>query len=400
MKGKKILIGITAGIAAYKAAELVRLFIKSGAEVKVVMTPDAVQFVTPLTLATLSKNPVVSEFVSGNEGEWNNHVAYGLWADVMLIAPCTANTLSKMVSGMSDNFLLATFLSVRCPVVVAPAMDDDMWKHESTQKNIQTLSERGNKIIEPAHGELASGLIGQGRMQEPSFIFDFIQNHFEEKLLLKNIEVLISAGPTYENIDPVRFIGNRSSGKMGFALAETFAEMGAKVTLVCGPVTLKTEHHNISRIDVESADAMYDACVNASIDKDIIVMTAAVADYKPSTVASEKIKKKDAALQIDLQPTKDILKTLGQNKTTKQIVVGFALETENEMDNASKKLSSKNIDMIVLNSLKYSGAGFGTDTNKITIIDRLNTTKKFDLKTKQEVAVDIVDHIINLRKTL
>lgn len=400
MKGKKILIGITAGIAAYKAAELVRLFIKSGAEVKVVMTPDAVQFVTPLTLATLSKNPVVSEFVSGNEGEWNNHVAYGLWADVMLIAPCTANTLSKMVSGMSDNFLLATFLSVRCPVVVAPAMDDDMWKHESTQKNIQTLSERGNKIIEPAHGELASGLIGQGRMQEPSFIFDFIQNHFEEKLPLKNIKVLISAGPTYENIDPVRFIGNRSSGKMGFALAETFAEMGAKVTLVCGPVALKTEHHNITRIDVESADAMYDACVKASTDKDIIVMTAAVADYKPSTVASEKIKKKDAALQIDLQPTKDILKTLGQNKTTKQIVVGFALETENEMDNASKKLSSKNIDMIVLNSLKDSGAGFGTDTNKITIIDRHNTTKKFDLKTKQEVAVDIVDHIINLRKTL
>ena len=371
LSGKKILLGITAGIAAYKTASLVRLFIKKGAEVRVIMTPAAKDFITPLTLSTLSKNPVHSTFYDKeDENElWNNHVELGLWADYFVIAPATANTLSKMVNGTCDNLLLATYLSAKCPVYFAPAMDLDMYKHESTTANLDNLQSFGNVMIPATSGELASGLIGQGRMAEPEDIVDFIEKDIVSKLPLKGKKVLITAGPTYEAIDPVRFIGNHSSGKMGFAIAKAAANFGAEVFLISGPIHQQIDHSLIQKIDVVSADDMYKASHQYFADVNIAILSAAVADYKPKNIASQKIKKKDASLTIELEPTKDILASLGDIKKH-QYLVGFALETENELENAKKKLKSKNLDAIVLNSLQDKGAGFATNTNKITIIDK------------------------------
>ena len=395
LSGKKVLLGVTAGIAAYKTASLVRLFIKSGAEVKVIMTPASKDFVTPLTLSTLSKNPVHSTFYDNEEENelWNNHVELGLWADVFLIAPATANTLSKMTNGACDNLLLATYLSAKCPVYFAPAMDLDMYIHPSTTKSLQALQEFGNIMIPATSGELASGLVGQGRMAEPEDMVHFIEQDVLSKLPLKGKKVLITAGPTYEAIDPVRFIGNHSSGKMGFEIAKTAANLGAQVFLVSGPSSQKVNHSLIYRIDVKSAQEMYDACHKHYKDVDIAILSAAVADYKPKNVASQKIKKKDAALVIELAPTKDILKSLGQQKEH-QFLVGFALETNNEVANAEKKIKSKNLDAIVLNSLRDKGAGFAGDTNKITIIDAQFNKQSFELKSKKEVSVDIINEII------
>lgn len=395
LSGKKILLGITAGIAAYKTASLVRLFIKKGAEVRVIMTPAAKDFITPLTLSTLSKNPVHSTFYDKeDENElWNNHVELGLWADYFVIAPATANTLSKMVNGTCDNLLLATYLSAKCPVYFAPAMDLDMYKHESTTANLDNLQSFGNVMIPATSGELASGLIGQGRMAEPEDIVDFIEKDIVSKLPLKGKKVLITAGPTYEAIDPVRFIGNHSSGKMGFAIAKAAANFGAEVFLISGPIHQQIDHSLIQKIDVVSADDMYKASHQYFADVNIAILSAAVADYKPKNIASQKIKKKDASLTIELEPTKDILASLGDIKKH-QYLVGFALETENELENAKKKLKSKNLDAIVLNSLQDKGAGFATNTNKITIIDKNLNEKPFELKSKEEVAVDILNEII------
>lgn len=395
LSGKKILLGITAGIAAYKTANLVRLFIKLGAEVKVIMTPASKDFITPLTLSTLSKNPVHSTFYSKeDENElWNNHVDLGLWADYMLIAPATANTLSKMTNGTCDNLLLATYLSAKCPVYFAPAMDLDMYKHPSTKESLQKLKEFGNIIIPATSGELASGLVGEGRMAEPEDIVLFIENDIVSKLPLKGKKVLITAGPTYEAIDPVRFIGNHSSGKMGFAIANAAANLGAEVFLISGPSHQTIKHSLVKRIDVVSAEDMYKAAHTYFNDVDIAILSAAVADYKPKNVATQKIKKTDASLEIQLTPTKDILASLGKIKKH-QFLVGFALETNNELENAKKKLTKKNLDAIVLNSLQDKGAGFATDTNKITIIDRDLNEKTFELKSKQEVAKDIINEII------
>jgi len=395
LSGKKVLLGITAGIAAYKTASLVRLFIKSGAEVKVIMTPAAKDFVTPLTLSTLSKNPVHSTFYDKeDENEmWNNHVELGLWADIFLIAPATANTLSKMTNGTCDNLLLATYLSAKCPVYFAPAMDLDMYKHPSTTTSLDTLQEFGNIMIPATSGELASGLVGKGRMAEPEDIVSFIEKDIASKLPLNGKKVLITAGPTYEAIDPVRFIGNHSSGKMGFEIAKTVANLGAEVFLVSGPSAQTVNHSFITRIDVKSAQEMYDACHEHYKDVDIAILSAAVADYRPKNVANQKIKKKDASLVIELEPTKDILKSLGAIKKH-QFLVGFALETNNEVANAEKKIKSKNLDAIVLNSLRDKGAGFAGDTNKITIIDAGFNKQSFELKSKKEVSVDIINEII------
>ena len=395
LSGKKVLLGITAGIAAYKTASLVRLFIKSGAEVKVVMTPASKDFITPLTLSTLSKNPVNSTFYEKeDENElWNNHVELGLWADIFVIAPATANTLSKMTNGVCDNLLLATYLSAKCPVYFAPAMDLDMYIHPSTKNSLTTLQSFGNHMIPATSGELASGLIGQGRMAEPEDIVAFIEKDIEAKLPLKGKKILLTAGPTYEAIDPVRFIGNHSSGKMGFEIAKTAAGLGAEVFLVSGPSHQTVNHHLIHRIDVKSAEQMYNACHKHFNDVDIAILSAAVADYKPKNVADKKIKKKDASLVIELAPTKDILKSLGAIKK-KQFLVGFALETNNEVANAEKKIKSKNLDIIVLNSLRDKGAGFAGDTNKITIIDTDFNKQSFELKSKKEVSVDIINEII------
>ncbi|PHR95924.1 MAG: bifunctional phosphopantothenoylcysteine decarboxylase/phosphopantothenate--cysteine ligase CoaBC [Leeuwenhoekiella sp.] len=394
LSGKKVLLGVTAGIAAYKAAFLVRGFIKAGAEVRVVMTPDAKEFVTPLTLSTLSKNPVLSTFTNEEDENtvWNNHVELGLWADFFVIAPATANTLSKMTSGASDNLLLATYLSAKCPVYFAPAMDLDMYRHPSTSQSFEKLISYGNIMIPATSGELASGLEGKGRMAEPEDIVAFIEQDIIGKLPLRGKKVLITAGPTYEAIDPVRFIGNHSSGKMGFAIAETAADLGASVVLVCGPTHLKLSGKTIQRIDVTSAEEMFEAVKSEYSDADIAIAAAAVADYKPATVADQKIKKKGAALQINLEPTPDILKYMGEHKLN-QFLVGFALETENEIDNAKGKLTRKNLDLIVLNSLNDTGAGFKTETNKVTFITREGDTLPQELKAKEKVAQDLFQFI-------
>ncbi|MDB4205448.1 bifunctional phosphopantothenoylcysteine decarboxylase/phosphopantothenate--cysteine ligase CoaBC [Polaribacter sp.] len=396
LKEKRILLGITAGIAAYKTASLVRLFIKLGAEVKVIMTPASKNFITPLTLSTLSKNPVHSTFYSKeDENElWNNHVELGLWADYMLIAPATANTLSKMANGTCDNLLLATYLSAKCLVYFAPAMDLDMYKHPSSIESLNKLQSFNNILIPATSGELASGLIGEGRMAEPEDIVSFIEKDIRSKLPLKGKKVLVTAGPTYEAIDPVRFIGNHSSGKMGFAIASAAANLGAEVYLISGPSNQQIKHSLVHRVDVVSAEEMYDASHIYFKDVDIAILSAAVADYKPKNSASQKIKKTDTTLELSLAPTKDILASLGAIKKH-QYLVGFALETNNEIENAKGKLKRKNLDAIILNSLQDKGAGFAKDTNKITIIDKEFNEKAFKLKSKVAVAKDIMNEIVN-----
>ena len=397
LTGKKILVGVTGSIAAYKTAWLVRLLVQSGAEVKVVLTKGSLDFVTPLTLATLSNHPVDSDFTEDTDkGTWTNHVALGLWADLMVICPASANTLSKMANGQSDNFLLTTYMSVRCPVHVAPAMDHDMFLHPGTQNNIQKLREFGHLILEPNEGELASGLVGKGRMVEPEEILSKIIDHFNPDLPLKGKVALVTAGPTYEMIDPVRFIGNFSSGKMGFALAEALANLGAKVKLITGPVSISTSHLNIDTIKVRSAEEMSIACLEIFETIDVAVLSAAVADYKPISQATEKIKKKDTSLHIDLTPTVDIAASLGKKKLAHQRIVGFALETNDEESNAIDKMKRKNFDMIVLNSLRNEGAGFGNDTNQITLYWPDNKRKEFGLKSKVSVANDITQEIVKM----
>ena len=393
LEGKKILLGISGSIAAYKTAALTRLFVKAGAEVKVILTPSAQSFITPLTLSTLSKNPVYTSFTEGDMGEWVNHVELGLWADYFVIAPLSASTLSKMASGNSDNLLLATYLSARCPVIVAPAMDLDMFAHPATQNNLKTISSFGNLIIAPNSGELASGLIGTGRMAEPEEIVDFVLNQIQLGKPFIGKKVLITAGPTYEAIDPVRFIGNHSSGKMGFALAKVMANWGAEVFLISGPTELKLQHHLINTTYVKSAEDMYQEVMNTYKMADILIMAAAVADYTPIEVSDQKLKKNDDELKIELVRTKDILKELGSLKSKHQLLVGFALETNDEQANAMKKLKEKNLDFIVLNSLKNKNAGFGFDTNQIQIIDRGGEITSFDVKLKQDVALDIANKI-------
>ncbi len=394
LRGKKILLGITGGIAAYKTASLVRLFIKAGAQVRVVMTPAAKDFITPLTLSTLSKNEVYSSFTE-EEGElWNNHVELGLWADIMLIAPATANTLSKMAAGNSDNFLLATYVSAKCPVYFAPAMDLDMYKHPSTKNNFETLKSFGNFMIPAGTGELASGLSGEGRMAEPEEIFQFLEDHLSAFLTLKGKQMMITAGPTYEAIDPVRFIGNHSSGKMGYEIARAAANLGAKVILISGPTHLQISEDHIHLIKVVSAQEMYDAAMAHFEKADVVIAAAAVADYKPETIADQKIKKADETLTIRLTKTQDILRSLGERKR-QQKLIGFALETNNELENARAKLQKKNLDFVVLNSLQDKGAGFQNDTNKVSFVFQ-DEVKSFGLKPKSEVAVDILNEVINL----
>lgn len=393
MKGKKIVLGITGSIAAYKAAILIRGLIKKGAEVQVVITPAGKEFITPITLSALTSKPVISEFFAQRDGTWHSHVDLGLWADAMIIAPATASTIGKMANGIADNMLVTTYLSMKAPVFIAPAMDLDMFKHPSTQKNLDTLRSYGNHIIEPGEGELASHLVGKGRMEEPEKIIEVLEAFFTQKQDLKGKKVMITAGPTYEKIDPVRFIGNYSSGKMGFALAEECAQRGAEVTLVSGPVTLQCNHPNIHRIDVESAAQMYEAAQTAYTESDAGILCAAVADFTPDTIANQKIKREKDDLSLILKPTPDIAASLGKNKKESQILVGFALETNNEEQNAKGKLERKNFDFIVLNSLNDEGAGFRTDTNKITIIDRESETV-YPLKSKSEVASDIIDRLV------
>lgn len=394
LSGKRILLGVTGSIAAYKAAWLTRLLVKAGAEVKVVMTSAAMDFITPLTLATLSKNPVFNTFAKNDTGEWNNHVELGLWADAIVVAPASANTISKMANGQCDNLLLAVYLSARCKVFFAPAMDLDMLQHPSTQANIQKIIGYGNEQINPTYGELASGLIGTGRMAEPEEIVSHLERFFTSNQKLKGKKALVTAGPTHEAIDPVRFIGNNSSGKMGYAIAEELASQGAEVNLVSGPTNLTMNNPRIKLSRVTSADEMYKVCVGLFPTADIAVLSAAVADFKPVTKANQKIKKTDAGLTVELTKTPDIAAELGKMKKAKQFTVGFALETENETANAEKKIVSKNFDLIVLNSLNDNGAGFGLDTNRITLINRNNEAKKFSLKSKKEVARDIVNAVI------
>ncbi|GGG42985.1 bifunctional phosphopantothenoylcysteine decarboxylase/phosphopantothenate--cysteine ligase CoaBC [Bizionia arctica] len=394
LSGKNILLGISAGIAAYKSASLVRLFIKAGANVKVVITPSAKDFVTPLTLSTLSKNPVHSSFVDDVDSElWNNHVELGLWADLFVIAPATANTMSKMANGVCDNLLLATYLSAKCPVYFAPAMDLDMYKHPTTKQSFKKLESYGNIIIPATSGELASGLVGEGRMAEPEDILTFIEQDVIGKLPLRGKTILITAGPTYEAIDPVRFIGNHSSGKMGFEIAKTAANLGAEVILITGPTHLTLKHSLINVIPVFSAEDMYLEAHKYFNQVDVAILAAAVADYKPKEIATQKIKKTDATLVLHLEKTKDILASLGVIKKH-QLLVGFALETENELINAKAKLKKKNLNLIVLNSLKDKGAGFKTDTNKVTIIDNKDVVTEYKLKSKTEVAKDLLNQII------
>jgi len=395
LSGKNILLGITAGIAAYKTASLTRLFIKAGANVKVVMTPASKDFITPLTLSTLSKNPVYSSFVNEeyDNGLWNNHVELGLWADLFVIAPATANTMSKMANGTCDNLLMATYLSAKCPVYFAPAMDLDMYKHPSTLNSFETLKGFGNSMIPATSGELASGLQGEGRMAEPEDILTFIEQDILGQLPWCGKKMLITAGPTYEAIDPVRFIGNHSSGKMGFEIAKAAAALGAEVILISGPTHESVNHGLIRLINVVSAQEMYDATHKYFSDVDMAILSAAVADYRPISVASQKIKKNDPTLSLELEKTKDILKSLGEVKTS-QFLVGFALETTNEEANARAKLAFKNLDMIVLNSLNDKGAGFGGSTNKVTFITNSGQKVAHALKSKKEVAHDLMQFII------
>jgi phosphopantothenoylcysteine decarboxylase/phosphopantothenate--cysteine ligase len=394
LQGKKILLGITGSIAAYKSIYLVRLLVKAGAEVKVIMTPSAKDFVSPLTLSTLSQHPVLTDLF--DEQSWSNHVMLGRWADIMVIAPLSCNTLAKMANGQCDNLLMAVYLSATCPVITAPAMDEDMWHHRATKENIKKLESFGNKIIPVEKGELASGLYGDGRMAEPENVIQFITDNFFLTRQLANKKALVTAGPTYEAIDPVRFIGNHSSGKMGIAIAKELYRRGADVTLIIGPVATDFSANGIHLVGVTSADEMYKACHKIFDKADITVMSAAVADYKPVTKAKKKIKKKESNLHLELTKTKDILKSLGEKKKPGQVLVGFALETTNEKEYALEKLEKKNADMIILNSLNDDGAGFGYDTNKITIFRKKGKEIKFDTKTKEEVAKDIVDTIIRL----
>jgi len=394
LTGKKIILGVCGSIASYKAAHLVRLLLKAGAEVQVVMTKDALSFITPLTLATLSKKPVLIDYFVPETGEWNNHVDLGLWADMLLIAPASANTLGKMATGICDNLLLATYLSAKCQVYFAPAMDLDMWKHPSTTQNVKQLQSYGNILIQPNAGELASGLIGEGRMAEPEEIVTLLQQELKKKLPLAGKKALVTAGPTYEAIDPVRFIGNHSSGKMGFAIAEELYQLGADVTLISGPTALTLSSKTIKRIDVVTAEDLLEATLAEFSEADITIMSAAVADYKPEQVADQKIKKKAQEFSLNLIKTTDILAELGNRKRSDQVLVGFALETENELTNASEKLRKKNLDLIVLNSLNDKGAGFKSDLNKITILDKQLKAETFVLKPKKEVAQDICRKIL------
>ena len=395
LRGKNILLGISAGIAAYKTAFLVRLFIKAGAQVRVVMTPAAKEFITPLTLSTLSNHPVVSDFTNDEDDNavWNNHVELGLWADLFVVAPATANTLSKMASGNSDNFLIATYLSAKCPVYFAPAMDLDMYKHPTTQNALETLQSYGNILIPSTFGALASGLVGMGRMAEPETIVDIIEQHILDGLPLYGKKFLVTAGPTHEAIDPVRYIGNHSSGRMGFEIANTAAQMGAEVTLITGPTHYKAQYSTIRTIPITSARDMYDAAHRFFDEVDVAILSAAVADYRPKFPALSKIKKKASTLTLELEKTEDVLASLGEKKKN-QLLVGFALESENEVANAIKKLKAKNLDLIVLNSLNDDGAGFGGSTNKISIIDKDLNQKDYPLKSKSEVADDIINELI------
>lgn len=392
MKGKKIVLGITGSIAAYKAAVLTRLLIKKGTEVQIVITPAGKEFITPITLSALTSKPVISEFFSQRDGTWHSHVDLGLWADAMLIAPATASTIGKMAHGIADNMLITTYLSMKAPVFVAPAMDLDMFAHPATQHNLDILRSYGNHIIEPTAGELASHLVGKGRMEEPENIVAALESFFQKNSSMAGKKILITAGPTYEKIDPVRFIGNYSSGKMGYALAEECAARGAEVTLVSGPVNLSVNHPNINRIDVESAEQMYNACMSHYPTSDAGILCAAVADFTPECVADKKIKREKDDLTLNLKPTHDIAAALGKIKTDSQRLVGFALETNDETAHAQDKLKRKNFDFIVLNSLNDKGAGFRCDTNKITIIDS-GKAEEYPLKTKKEVAADIIDKL-------
>lgn len=395
MKGKKIVLGITGSIAAYKAAVLTRALIKKGAEVQIVITPAGKEFITPITLSALTSKPVISEFFSQRDGTWHSHVDLGLWADAMVIAPATASTIGKMAHGIADNMLVTTYLSMKAPVFIAPAMDLDMFAHPSTQHNLNILRSYGNHIIEPASGELASHLVGKGRMEEPEKIVEVLETFFSKQKDLKGKKIMITAGPTYEKIDPVRFIGNYSSGKMGYALAETCAERGAEVTLISGPVNLNVNHPAIKRIDVESAEQMYQAARETYPQMDAGILCAAVADFTPEVAADHKIKREKDDLVLRLKPTCDIAATLGKEKKKGQLLIGFALETNDEVLHAQDKLSRKNFDFIVLNSLNDKGAGFRCDTNKITIIDRTEVTP-YPLKEKKEVATDIIDKLVSL----
>ena len=394
LKGKHIILGISGGIAAYKAVSLLRLFVKAGADVQVVITPAGKEFITPVTLSALSGHPVISEFFTANTGSWNSHVDLGLWADAVVIAPATASTIAKMANGVADNMLITTYLSAKAPVFIAPAMDLDMFAHPSTQRNLDWLRSYGNHIIEPASGELASHLIGKGRMEEPEQIFKVVADFLTRRKDMEGKKVMITAGPTYEKIDPVRFIGNYSSGKMGYALAEECAERGAEVVLISGPVSIKAHHPSINVVSVESAQQMHDAALSAFADSDAAIMCAAVADYAPVVVAEKKIKReKDDIPVIELKKNPDIAAALGKIKKPGQMLVGFALETDNEMANAQSKLERKNLDMIVLNSLADKQAGFGVDTNKVTIIEKDGTVHSYEVKPNKEVAADIVDLI-------
>jgi phosphopantothenoylcysteine decarboxylase/phosphopantothenate--cysteine ligase len=396
LKNKNILLGVCGSIASYKSATLIRLLVKHGANVRVIMTKDACNFIAPLTLSTLSKQPVLTEYFDSQTGSWNNHVELGLWADIFIIAPASANTLAKFANGICDNLLSAVYLSAKCPVYFAPAMDLDMWKHPGTQKNINSLISYGNLMIKPAYGELASGLTGEGRMAEPEDIIKFIHDKYGAALPLKGKKALVTAGPTYEAIDPVRYIGNHSSGKMGFAIAEELANLGAEVVLVSGPTNLKLNNKAIERIDITSAEEMLQACLPNFKNSDISILSAAVADYKPKKAETLKIKKDSTEFTLDLTKTQDILATLGREKKAGQMLIGFALETNNELENAIKKLEKKNLDFIVLNSMNDKGAAFKNDTNKITIIDRDQKIETFDLKSKNEVAIDICKKILDL----
>jgi phosphopantothenoylcysteine decarboxylase/phosphopantothenate--cysteine ligase len=399
LKGKKIVLGITGSIAAYKSCLIIRELIKAGAEVQVVITPAGKEFITPITLSALTQKPVISDFFSQRDGTWHSHVALGLWADAMLIAPCTASTLGKMANGIADNMLITTYLSMKAPVFIAPAMDLDMYQHPTTQQNMERLKSFGNHIIEPASGFLASGLEGKGRMEEPERIVDFVDNVLsrmeKERCEMSGKRILITAGPTYEKIDPVRFIGNYSSGKMGFALAEECADRGAEVTLIAGPVALRTTHPNIRRIDVESCEDMYQAATQVFPQQDAAILCAAVADFRPEHATDQKIKRGKDDLVIRLKPTYDIAAELGHMKSEHQVLVGFALETNNEEANAQRKLEKKNLDFIVLNSLQNKGTCFQSDENQISIISR-DGRQDYERKPKQDVASDIVDKLAKL----